>query len=100
MKVLLVKRKSRKKKGRSEEFQDINSAVWRCFYKARKALSLSVSGPMIQEDALQIALKLNVTGFTALKRWLEKRKTRYNVKQFSVAAEDGEVNAKTVRVLG
>ena len=46
---------------------------------------------MIQEEALQIVLKLNVTGFTAYK-W----KTRHNVKQFSVAGEDGEVNAETL----
>ena len=44
---------------------------------AREAL-IPVSGPMIQEEALQIALKLNVTGFTASNRWLEKWKTRHN----------------------
>ena len=80
---------SLKKKGRSEEFQDINSAVWRWFCMAREAL-IPVSGPMIQEEALQIALKLNVTGFTASNGWLEKWKTRHNVKQFSVAGEDIE----------
>ena len=62
---------------------------------AKKALIL-VSGPMIQEEALQIALKLNVTGFTASNGWLEKWKTRHNVKQFSVAGEDGEINAETL----
>ena len=77
-----------KTKGRSEEFQDINNAVWRWFCMAREAL-IPVSGPMIQEEALQIALKLNVTGFTASNGWLEKWKTRHNVKQFSVAGEDG-----------
>ena len=51
---------SLKKKGRSEEFQDINNAVWRWFCMAREAL-IPVSGPMIQEEALQIALKMNVT---------------------------------------
>ena len=65
---------------------------------AREAL-IPVSGPMIQEEALQIALKLNVTGFTASNGWLEKRKTRHNVKQFSVAGEDGEVNAETLESL-
>ena len=60
---------SLKKKGRSEEFQDINNAVWRWFCMAREAL-IPVSGPMIQEEALQIALKLNVTGFTASNGWL------------------------------
>ena len=28
--------------------------------------------------------------------WLEKWKTRHNVRQFSVAGEDGEVNAETL----
>ena len=45
---------------------------------------------------MQIALKLNVTRFTASNGWLEKWKTRHNVKQFSVAGEDGEVNAETL----
>ena len=86
---------SLKKKERSEEFQDINNAEWRWFCMAREAL-IPVSGPMIQEEALQIALKLNVTGFTGSNGWLEKRKTRHNVKQFSVTGEDGEVNAETL----
>ena len=86
---------SLKRKGRSEEFQDINNGVWRWFCMAREAL-IPVSGPMIQEEALQIALKLNVTRFTASKGWLEKWKTRHNVKQLSVAGEDGEVNAETL----
>ena len=50
---------------------------------------------MIQEEALQTALKLNVTEFTASNGWSEKWKTRHNVQQFSVAGEDGEVNAET-----
>ena len=83
---------SLKKKGRSKEFQCINNAVWRWFCMAREAL-IPVSGPMIQGEALQIALKLNVTGFTASNGWLEKWKTTHNVKQFSLAGEDGEVNA-------
>ena len=38
---------------------------------AREAV-IPVSDPMIQEEALQIALKLNVTEFTASNGWLEK----------------------------
>ena len=63
---------------------------------ARVAL-IPVSVPMIQEEALPIALKLNITGFTASNEWLEKWKTRHNAKQFSVAGEDGEVNAETLK---
>ena len=64
---------------------------------ARDAL-IPDSGPMIQEEALQIALKLNITGFTASNGWLEKWKIRHNVKQFSVAGEDREVNAETLNL--
>ena len=46
---------------------------------AREAL-IPVSGPMIQEEALQIASKLNVAEFTASNGWLEKWKNRHNVK--------------------
>ena len=46
---------SLKNKGRSEEFQDVSYAVWRWFCMARESL-IPVSGPMIQEEALQIAL--------------------------------------------
>ena len=62
---------------------------------AREPL-IHVSGPIIQEEVLQVALKLNVTGFTSSNGWLEKWKTRHNVKQFSVAGEDGKVNAETL----
>ena len=55
----------------------------------REAL-IPVSGPMIQEEALQIASKLNVAEFTASNGWLEKWKNRHNVKQFSMAGEDGQ----------
>ena len=67
------------KKGKFEEYQDINNAVWGWFCMAREAL-IPVSGPMIQEEALQIASKLNVTEFTASNGWLEKWKNRHNVK--------------------
>ena len=71
---------------------------WKCCENSslKKEAVIPVSGPMIQEEELQIALKLNVTGFTASNGWLEKWKTRRNVKQFSVAGEDGEVNAETL----
>ena len=86
---------SLKKKGRSEEFQDINNAVWRWFCMARGTL-IPVSDPIIQEEAFQIALKLNVTGFTASNGWLQQWKTRHNVKQSSAAGGHGEVNAETL----
>ena len=75
---------SLKKKGKSGEYQDINNAVWRYFCMTREAI-VPVSGPMIQEKALQIASKLNVAEFTASNGWLEKWKNRHNVKLFIVA---------------
>ena len=39
---------------------------------------------------------MDVPGFTKSNGWLEKWKTKRNVKQFSAAGEDEEVNAETL----
>ena len=62
---------SLKKKGKSEEYQDINNAIWRWFCMAREAL-IPVSGPMIQEEALQITSKVERCRIYSLKRLVGK----------------------------
>ena len=61
----------------------------------KKEALIHFSHPLIQKEVLKIPLKLDVTGFTALSRSLEKWKTRDNVKQFSIPGEDGEVKAES-----
>ena len=46
------------KKGRSEEFQDVNSAVWH-FFMTRKALTPAL-GPMIQEETFKGSLQNSI----------------------------------------
>ena len=55
---------------------------------------ITISGPIIQEEAFQFTLKSDVTGFTASNGWLQKWKTKHNIKQFRVAGGDGKVNAE------
>ena len=83
------------KKGRSEEYQYVNNPVWRWLCMTSEALTC-VLGPTIRDESFQIKLKLDITGFIVLNRWLEKWKTRHNTKQFSVSGENGKVNAKTL----
>ena len=52
------------KKGRSEESQDVNNAVW-CWSCVEREALIRVLSPVIQEEAQQITLKLDVARFTA-----------------------------------
>ena len=49
------------------------------FFMASKTL-IPVPGPLIQEEALKIPLRLCVVEFVASNRWLEKWKNRHNFK--------------------
>ena len=55
-----------------------------------------MSGPMLQEEAKVIADRLGDNVFKASNGWLEKWKKRYNIKEMSVAGEDGDDNSVTL----
>ena len=57
---------------------------------------ISVSGPLLQEEALEIAKALRVDDFHASNGWLEKWKKRYNIVNMNVAGEEGDVNEEVV----
>lgn len=73
------------KKGRSEEFQDVNNVVSRWFCMLRETL-IHVLGTVFKEEAMQIPLKLDVTGFILSNGW----------KQLSVAEKDAALNTETI----
>lgn len=72
----------------SSKFADINEIVWNWFTSARKN-GVQMSGPMIQEKALQVAQELNVPDFKGSNGWLHSWKSRYNVSTF----RDGSIAA-------
>ena len=55
---------------RKTEFFEINDLVWSWFLKVRAA-KIPLSGPLIQEAALEFSKKLNKPNFKASNGWLE-----------------------------
>ena len=53
-------------------------------------------GPQIAEKGRQIAATLGKAGFTGSNGWLEKWKSRYNIKQFVISGESGDVDGATI----
>ena len=47
-------------------------------------------------DRRQIAATLGKAGFTGCNGWLEKWKSRYNIKQFVISGESGDVDGATI----
>ena len=89
------------KRSRDGKYQKINEAVhvyqWYCL--ARDAM-VPINGPMIREEATEIAKKLNkpteYDGLKASSGWLECWKSHYGIKQQAVEGESGQVQTETV----
>ncbi|CAG2205244.1 unnamed protein product [Mytilus edulis] len=77
------------------KFFDINDIVWKWFNTAR-AKGIPISGPIIQEKALQIADELTIPDFKASNGWLDRWKSRYSVHAFKVNGESASVDTTTV----
>lgn len=77
------------------KFFDINDVVWKWFNTARSK-GIPISGPIIQEKALQFATQLNIPDFKASNGWLDRWRTRYSVSAFKVSGESASVDQTTV----
>ncbi|XP_066436400.1 tigger transposable element-derived protein 6-like [Eleutherodactylus coqui] len=66
------------KRRRWQPFEDVNKAVLDWLYHARSE-HFPISGPMLQEKALQIASQLGLHHFHASNGWLNKFRTRHNI---------------------
>lgn len=84
-----------KKRGRKQTYDDVNSRL-KIWYDRLRQSNVPVSGPLLQEEALEIAKALNVDDFHASNGWLEKWKKRYNIVNMNVAGEEGDVNEEVV----
>ena len=65
----------------NSKFAEINELVWQWF-KASRESGVQMSGPMIQEKALQIAQHLQAKDFKGSNGWLHSWKNRYNVTSY------------------
>lgn len=66
-----------KKRVRSAKYLDVNEALWEWYTRCRES-NIPVDGTMLQEEALLIAEKLGISGFTASNGWLQRFKQLYN----------------------
>lgn len=57
---------------------------------------IPVDDKMLQEEALLIAEKLGISGFTASNGCLQRFKQRYNLQKMANAGEDGDVSKETL----
>ena len=69
------------KMGRNSEYVEVNKALYE-WYTLACSKNIYPGGPQIAEKGRQIAAILGKAGFTGSNGWLEKWKSRYNIKQF------------------
>ena len=93
--IRLSNKSSNLKTKRMAKYSNINQAVWEWYSMCRKS-NIPVSGPMIQEEALLLAERLENKDFTASNGWLEKFKKQHNICIMTVAGEEGDVRPETV----
>ncbi len=88
--------KNIKRKVNHDFSQTINDTVYEWF-AAQRAKKIPVSGPILQGYARQIAHDLGDTsGFKASNGWLERFRTRYNVRFRAISGEAAAVNTDTM----
>ena len=84
-----------KKRVCSAKYSDVNKAFWEWCTCCRES-NIPVDGTMLQEDALLIAEKVRISGFTASNGWLQHFRQRYNLQKMANAGEDGDVSEETL----
>ena len=87
--------KKRRCTGASSSYELIDAATWRWFNHAR-SLNLPVSGPFIQQKALDYAKRRNVPDFKASNGWLERFKARHSISCAVISGERASVDVQLV----
>ena len=86
------------KRARQGRYQEINEALYKWYSWARESL-VPINGPMLQEEAAEIAKQLakpEYAEFKASSGWLEKWENAYGISQRSIEGESGEVPIQTI----
>lgn len=80
-----------RKKVRSAKYEEMEAIVKTWFIQARSS-NIPVSGPILQEKALQVAKTLGITDFTASTGWLDRFKNRHSIIYRQICGESNSVN--------
>lgn len=71
----------------------VDRDVYNWFCQARK-MNLSISGPIIQAKALEVAKCLGLNHFKASNGWLDRFRRRHNIIFKSICAKSADVNVE------
>ena len=86
---------SRKRVCYRHDRDDIDELTWQWFQRVR-GLNTPVSGPMIQQQALDYAKELNKPDFKASNGWLQRFKDRHNIGSATLSGERASVDLGSV----
>lgn len=75
--------------------EQINELTF-AWMKDAVARRINITGPLLQEKALEFAERTGNTNFKASKGWLESFKTRNNITFGTMSGERGDVNSQCV----
>ena len=81
--------------GRKSEYDEINKTLYD-WYTLACSKNVFPAGPQLIEKAKQIAAALGKPEFKGSRGWLDKWKKRYNIKNFRICGESGDVQGSTV----
>ena len=83
----------KRKRFNSGKFCDLNKLIYKWFVQAR-AKNVPLSGPIIQEKALNIAEELHISDFKASNGWLDSFKDWYGIGFYRVSGESADVDSE------
>ena len=82
-------------KRRKTEYTDLNQLMWEWFSLARSH-NVPITGRLLQEKALMLAVEMGHDEFTASNGWLHSFQKRHNIKQAVLSGEAADVQQTTV----
>lgn len=83
------------KRSSTSKYAEVNEAVWDWYTKCRHS-KIPLSVPMLQDEAVIIAEKLEIDDFVASNGWLEKFKPQHHICKMTVTGEAGGVTNETI----
>ena len=86
---------SKQRSARKTGNEEINKLIWEWF-KDMSRRKLPISGPMLQEKALQFAKDLGNTEFRGSNGWLENFRKRSNIAFYVKSGEKTDVDRAAV----
>lgn len=93
--VLEGRKSAQHKRVRNAGHEDLETVLFKWVCETKEA-GIPVTGPMIQNKADELALKLNISNFKCSNGWLYRFKQRRGITTYKVSGDSGTVDQKTI----